>query len=115
MSPMDPIKRQARAEHLAEVASDKRNQLSGNTYVSVILREDEDKYPRRDYLRRIPATTPDKCHHGITICSEMQCMSSWAIDYRLFLSRTVAGRRLAADAGWDCNIELTNDLTTDKD
>jgi hypothetical protein len=94
--------KKADAELRAELAADKRRSLSGSTYVSAMLREDTDKYPWRDGLRRIPAVSdPGMCEHGITICSQWSCLESWAIDWRLYLNRTGAGRRIAAEAGWN--------------
>ena len=100
---------QAFAELRAEQCADKKNNLSGSTYVSAMLREDTDKHPWRDGLRRIPATTPDRCHHGITICSQWDCLESWAQDWRLYLHRTGAGRRIAAEAGWDELVDIPAD------
>lgn len=99
--------RKADAELRAEIASDKRRSLSGSTYVSAMLRDDLDKYPWRDGLRRIPAVNdPGKCEHGITICSDWNCLESWSIDFRLYLNRTGAGRRIAAEAGWDPQVDI---------
>jgi hypothetical protein len=98
--------KQARAELRAEQCADKRIQLSGYTYVSAMLRDDVDKRPWRAGLVKLPAATPDKCHHGITICSLWECLESWAIDYRLYLHRTAAGRTIAAAAGWDSTVDI---------
>lgn len=98
--------KQAHAELRAEQCADKRRALSGYTYVSAMLREDVDKVPWRNGLRRLPAMTPDKCHHGITICSLWECLESWAIDYRLYLHRTAAGRTIAVAAGWDSMVDI---------
>jgi hypothetical protein len=96
------------AEQAAERAGDKRVNLSGATYVSAMLREDLEKYPWRDNLRRLPATTPDRCQHGVSICSQWSCLESWSIDYRLFLHRTGAGRRIANEAGWDAMVDIAS-------
>jgi hypothetical protein len=83
----------------AEYASNKQNMLSGNTYVTAMLREDVDKYPPRDYLVRIPVGTfvmgVGNCDHGHTICAQWDCVESWSLDYKIMLWRTNAGRLIA--------------------
>lgn len=63
---------------------------SGNSYISVVMRED-DKLGKVPYYR-----DPDKCDHGYSMCPTWDCIESWSIDYKVLLHRTVAGRELAA-------------------
>lgn len=79
-------------------ASDKSVQLSGNTYVSAVLREQLENRPLRPFRVRLSyhnnASHP-LCKHGVTICATWECLESWSIDYAIFLSRTGAGREIA--------------------
>lgn len=62
---------------------------SGNSYISVVMRDDgrSGKVP---YYR-----DPSKCDHGFSMCPTWECIESWSMDYRVLLHRTGAGRQLA--------------------
>lgn len=62
------------------------DQLSGNAYVNVCLKETPDS-PGRVRVR-----SHKYCEHDDTVCVE--CVDSWLIDYRIDFDRTCAGRSL---------------------
>jgi hypothetical protein len=97
----------AASERLAELMSNKDYSVSGNTYVSAMLRGDIGKYPMRDFLVRLPVIGKrDVCDHTVTICPTWECVESWSIDYALYFHRTGGGRRIARELKIDPEIEL---------
>lgn len=94
-------------EARAQVASNKSISLSGNTYVSAMLRENEGRYPPRDFIVRLPYVEDARqCQHGVTICSTWECVESWSVDYEVRLWRTGAGREIARKLRLDLNKPL---------
>lgn len=93
-------------QSIAEYNSNKAKQLSGNTYVSAIMREDLDKYPPRNYRVRLPILQPKDCDHAHTICATWECVECWAVDYRLFFFRTNGGRSIADALRLDHGVHL---------
>lgn len=65
-------------------------QLSGNSYVSAILRGE----PIPKQLPKIRVADERRCDHVETIC--VDCARTWEIDWQLNYERTAAGRRLRA-------------------
>jgi hypothetical protein len=98
-----------KSENAAVRAADKSISLSGDTYVSAMLREDIGKYPLRNHLVRLPVTSLDDCEHCVTVCAKWDCIESWSCDYRLFLDRTGAGRKIAEEVGWDASKDIPAD------
>lgn len=76
-------------EGRAEALNDQGYSASGNSYISVVMRED-DKTGKVPYY-----DNPEKCDHGWSMCPTWDCIESWSMDYRVLLHRTGAGRRLA--------------------
>jgi hypothetical protein len=73
----------------AEALSEQGYMASGNSYVSVVMRED-------GRLGKVPYyTNPEKCDHEFSMCPTWECIESWSMDYRVLLHRTNAGRDLA--------------------
>lgn len=77
-------------EERAEVLNDPDYFASGNSYISVVMRETR-KYGKVPYY-----DNPDKCDHGVGMCPTWECIESWSLDYTVNLPLTGAGRRLAA-------------------
>jgi DsbC/DsbD-like thiol-disulfide interchange protein len=82
-------------EERAEVLSQQGYMASGNSYISVVLRETK-KQGRVPYYR-----DPEKCDHGVSMCPTWECIESWSMDYEVNLPLTVAGRELADKLGID--------------
>jgi hypothetical protein len=81
--------------------------VSGYTYVSSVLREDEDKGIQGNISKLPYKSNSQMCDHTTSICAgelpedslayaqgDRYCALSWNVDYKLFLQRTEAGRRL---------------------
>jgi hypothetical protein len=68
--------------------------MSGDAYVSVLMRGDG---PAKDRRGRVPLWHPSTCTHVWSICQV--CAASWEYDYHLMLERTGGGRLLAEQLG----------------
>lgn len=73
-------------------------ELSGGAYVSIQLRDDGDVR-----LGALLIVSPANCNHGDpeasthgegTACETAECLNSWSLDWRMFLTRTIRGRAI---------------------
>lgn len=63
--------------------------LSGNSYISVKMRESVDT------PTPLKVVIPNNCNHGENMCCETaECLNSWSLDYKFYLPRTARGRSI---------------------
>lgn len=86
-----PTRRQyaTNPEGRAQALGQQGYMASGNSYISVVMRDDQ-RPGKVPYYR-----DPDKCDHAWAMCPTWECIESWSMDYEVLLHRTGAGRRLA--------------------
>jgi hypothetical protein len=72
-------------------------QLSGDSYISAIMRIPETDKDRD--ITKIRLVAEKFCDHTETVCPTKKCVESWEIDWNLLFKRTKGGRRVLERLG----------------